>query len=285
MQGGIPMPSNQKILTIQDISCFGQCSTTVALPIISALGIETAILPTAILSTHTAGFKGFTFRDLKEDIPSIVAHWEKENIRFNAIYTGYLGHQDDVKEVLELDSKLNEGPLIVDPAFGDNGALYGGFDANYVKAMAKLCSQADILLPNLTEACALLNIPYSEYPSDEQIDEILLGLTKLGAKAIVLKGLGKDHKQTGITVYSNGIRQDYRHDRLSKSSHGTGDVFASVFVASLIRGLPLLESAKTAADFTYQAIKATQNDPTHWYGVKYEPLLTKLGNKIDGLLK
>ena len=145
---------DKRILTIQDISCVGQCSLTVALPIISACGIECAILPSAVLSTHTGGFTNFTFRDLTEDIPAIRKHWEDENIKFDAVYTGYLGsvkQMDYVSEIME--SLLKEGGLkIVDPAMADNGKLYTGFNMDFVKAMAGLCTKADIILPNITEA-------------------------------------------------------------------------------------------------------------------------------------
>lgn len=274
------------VLSIQDISCFGQCSLTVALPVLSSLGIETAILPTAILSTHTSGFKGYTFRDLKEDLPAIIAHWKKECLRFDAVYTGYLGHEKDVEAVLEIaHSELNRGPLIVDPAFGDDGELYGGFDSHYVEGMRDLVKEADILLPNLTEACALLGIPYNPNPNEAETEAILQGLYALGAKSIVLKGIDKTEDRIGLAIYDGKSIQRYSHARLSRDSHGTGDVFASVFVGGLMRGLDLFGAGKLAADFTYRCIENTQDDATHTYGVKFEPLLYGLETTLRTALE
>ena len=165
----------KRVLTVQDISCFGQCSLTVALPILSACGVETCILPSAVLSTHTAGFKGFTFRDLASDMPSILNHWVSENIAFDAVYTGYLGSIDQVDYVLDIASKTlrKGGKLFVDPAMADNGKLYPGFDGEYVKAMLKLCKHADYIIPNITEACFLTGIEYKEVYDKEYIDLLI----------------------------------------------------------------------------------------------------------------
>ena len=154
--------SYKRILTIQDISCVGQCSLTVALPILSACGVETCVLPSAVLSTHTAGFSGYTFRDLTEDMPAIKDHWVKEGIAFDGVYTGYLGSTkqiDYVKEIIAATAK--DGVAIIDPAMADNGKLYPGFDAAFVEEMKKLCATADYLLPNLTEACLLTDTEYT----------------------------------------------------------------------------------------------------------------------------
>ncbi|MDY6392411.1 MAG: pyridoxamine kinase [Bacilli bacterium] len=273
-----------RILSIQDISCYGQCSLTVALPILSSLGVETAILPTAILSTHTAGFKGYTFLDLQHELPKIEAHWNQEGIRFDAVYTGYLGNTDDVQVALSIaKGKLNRGPFIVDPAFGDHGNLYPGFDKAYVESMVNLVREADVLLPNLTEACALLGIPYVERPSKEEIQEIFAKLHLLGVKTIVLKGIGNDETSTGIAVSHNGEIQYYSHPKLPRDFHGTGDVFASVFVGGYLQGLSPIVSGTLAADFVCDAIKNTIDDPAHGYGVKFEPLLTALGEKLISL--
>ena len=156
--------SYKKILTIQDISCVGQCSLTVALPILSACGMETCILPSAILSTHTAGFQDFTFRDLTDDMPNIQKHWQKENIKFSAIYTGYLGSTKQIGYVKDILSTMGTSDCVrvVDPAMADNGKLYPAFDGEYVEAMKELCGSADILLPNITEACFLADMEYHE---------------------------------------------------------------------------------------------------------------------------
>ena len=268
----------KKLLTIQDISCVGQCSLTVALPILSACGHETCVLPSAVLSTHTAGFSGFTFRDLTDDIPQICKHWKAENIQFDGIYTGYLGSTKQVafvKEILDTLGKEN-AIKIVDPAFADNGKLYPIFDEVYVAAMKTLCPSADILLPNISEACFLSGVEYRENYDETYIKTLLCELSKLGCSTIVLTGVGYAPDKTGVVVYEKGKISYYEHKRIAKGCHGTGDVYASAFAGALFRGKTLFESAKIAADYTVRCIEFTQNDKTHWYGVKFEPLLPTL---------
>lgn len=268
----------KKILTIQDISCVGQCSLTVALPILSACGHETCILPSAVLSTHTAGFSGFTFRDLTEDIPAIQAHWQKEGITFDGIYTGYLGSTKQVGYVKNiLDTMGADGALkIVDPAFADNGKLYPIFDSVYVEAMKTLCPSADILVPNITEACFLSGVEYKESYDEEYVKALLEKLSKLGCSTIVLTGVGYAPEKTGVAVYEQGKLRYYEHKRIEKGCHGTGDVYASAFVGALLRGKDIFEAARIAADYTVLCIEKTQGDPAHWYGVKFERALPDL---------
>lgn len=268
----------KKILTIQDISCVGQCSLTVALPILSACGMETCILPSAVLSTHTAGFSGFTFRDLTDDMPAIQAHWQKEGIRFDCIYTGYLGSTKQVGYVKNiLDTMGNDACVkIVDPAFADNGKPYPIFDSVYVDAMKTLCPSADILLPNITEACFLSGVPYKEEYSENDIQELLIALSKLGCSTIVLTGVSYSPEKTGVVVYEDGKISYYEHRRIAKGCHGTGDVYASAFTGALMNGRSMFEAAKIAADYTVLCIEKTQGDPAHWYGVKFETALPEL---------
>ena len=268
----------KKILTIQDISCVGQCSLTVALPILSACGLETCILPSAVLSTHTAGFQGFTFRDLTDDMPDIQAHWQKEGIKFEAIYTGYLG---SVKQVGYVQNILNTMGTencvrIVDPAMADNGQLYSIFNDEYVAAMRTLCASADILVPNITEACFLANEEYKETYDERYIQKLLEALVKLGAKTIVLTGVSYAQGKTGVLVYENGQSRYYEHDKISKGCHGTGDVYASAFTGALMNGKEIFEAAKIAADYTVKCIENTQGDESHWYGAKFETALRDL---------
>ena len=268
----------KRILTIQDVSCVGQCSLTVALPILSACGIETAILPSAVLSTHTAGFSGFTFRDLTDDMPAIKAHWEKEGIKFDGIYTGYLGSTKQVGYVKDiLDTMGREGAVnIVDPAFADNGKLYPIFDGEYVEAMKTLCPSADILVPNITEACFLSGTEYREEYDESYIRELLQKLAKLGCPTVVLTGVGYAPDKTGVAVYNDGELFYYEHRRISKGCHGTGDVYASAFTGAFMRGQSIFDAARTAADYTVRCIEYTQDDADHWYGVKFEPVLGEL---------
>ena len=264
--------SYRKILTIQDISCVGQCSLTVALPILSAAGMETCILPSAVLSTHTAGFSGYTVRDLTADIPGIAAHWKKENIRFDALYTGYLGSTEQIAYVREIAAELlsDGGALIVDPAMADNGKLYPAFDAAYVETMKSLAFSADIILPNITEACFLTGTEYRERYDRAYIDSLLDALTACGAKTVVLTGVGFDAEHTGVIVREGGKTRYYEHRKIAKGCHGTGDVYAAAFVGALENGLGAYDSAVLAADYTVRCIEVTQGDAAHWYGVKFE---------------
>ncbi len=273
----------KRILTLQDISCFGQCSLTVALPIISACKIETCILPSAVLSTHTGGFSGFTFRDLTEDIPQIIDHWKKENILFDAVYTGYLGSLTQIDYVKRIKRELlKEGAkLIVDPAMGDNGKLYSIFDTVYAKEMAKLCAEADVILPNITEACFMTDMEYKEEYDEKYVDDLLKALDKMGAKTIVLTGIGYDKDSTGVVVYQNGEKQYYKHKKYEKGCHGTGDVYSSAFVGAYVRGKSLFDSARIAADYTLKCIENTYGDKDHWYGVKFETALNLLIDDIE----
>ena len=267
----------KRILTIQDISCVGKCSLTVALPIISAFGIEAGILPTATLSTHTA-FKGFTFRDLTEDMTPITNHWAAEGIDFDGIYTGYLGSFEQIDLVLDIFKKFGEGKLrFVDPAMGDNGKLYPGFDEAFAKKMADLCAAADIVVPNLTEACFMLDKPYmaSGY-TKEYIEDILVSLTNLGARRAVLTGVGFTPDELGCYGYDSETGEFFfdANERLPQSFHGTGDIFASVCFSCLNRGKTLEESCAIAADFVCDSIKATLSDERPiTYGVHFEKVL------------
>ncbi len=268
----------KRILTIQDISCLGQCSLTVALPILSACGMETCVLPSAVLSTHTGGFTGFTFRDLTEDMPAICRHWQREDITFDAFYTGYLGSAKQIDYVRDIFVSCGRpGALqIIDPACADNGKLYPGFDEKFVAAMKTLCADADYILPNITEACFLTGTGYAQTYDEAYIDTLLAALGKLCRGTIVLTGVGYTPETTGVVVYHDGVKEYYCHEHLDAQCHGTGDVFASAFTGALLRGKSAIDAAAIAADYTVACMKATLPDPTHSYGVKFEPLLPKL---------
>ena len=214
-----------KILTIQDISCVGQCSLTVAFPIISAFGVETCILPSAVLSTHTYGFSGYTFRDLTDDIPAIIKHWQKENISFNAIYTGYIGNKKQIDYILEMNEKLSakDSLLIVDPAMADYGKLYYGFDLAFVEEMKKLVKNADYVLPNITESAFLLGEEYIEKNhTKEYIEKLCVGLYNLGAKKALDKALENNVKKAILKAKS--------------PSCGCGYIYDGSFTHTLIKG-------------------------------------------------
>ena len=271
----------KRVVSIQDISCVGKCSLTVALPIISAMGIETAILPTAVLSTHTM-FSGFTFRDLTCDITPIVEHWKKEKFEFDAIYTGYLGsfEQLDLVDKFFTDFKRDNNLIFVDPVMADNGKLYPGFTPEFARAMAKLCRQADVVVPNLTEAAFMLGEECCLAGYDEEyIKTTLKKLTALGAQCAVLTGVSFDPGKLGFMGYDS-VRDEffsYYHQRLNVSFHGTGDVFASTAVGALVRGKSLAEALQIASDNTLESLALTIADPEHEnYGVRFERALPKL---------
>ena len=270
--------SYKKVLTVQDISCVGQCSLTVALPVISACGVEACPIPSAVLSTHTAGFKGFTFRDLTDDIPAIRDHWQKESIRFDAIYTGYLGSSLQIEYVKSLINTVlkEDAPVIIDPAMADNGKLYVGFDMDFVKEMRTLCAHADYLVPNITEAALLTGMEYKTEYDRAYIDALISALTDTGCKNVILTGVSYREGYTGVVIFENGKYDYYEHEKIERGCHGTGDIYASAFVGALMRGKTAYKSAKIAADYTFNCIKQTLEEPDHWYGVKFEPILGEL---------
>ncbi len=277
----------KRIITVQDISCVGKCSLTVALPVISAMGVEACVLPTAVLSTHTA-FNGFTFRDLTSDLSKIADHWKQEKIHFDAIYTGYLGsfQQIDFINSLIKDFGGKDTRVIVDPCMGDNGALYSGFTQEFAFAMAGLCSKADVIVPNLTEASFMLGIPYVEKGYDKNyIEDLLIKLAELGSRRVVLKGVSFDDKKLGIASYDSETKKItwYFHEKMATSFHGTGDIFASVLTGALVQGRSLEEACRLAADFVVESIRATLSHKDYnWYGVDFESVLGMLTSQPSG---
>ena len=268
----------KKIVSIQDISCYGQCSLTVALPILSSFGIETAILPSSILSTHTGGFTGFTIHDLTEEMPAIVNHWEKEHIRFDAIYTGYIGDARQFEIIRHTRRLLNDGgQLLVDPAMADNGKLYPALTEDIVEGMRTIVREADLILPNLTEAAFLLDEPYMETYSRDDIEGILKRLAAMGAKTVILTGVSYEEGKIGAVAYNSqtGKIDEYFTEKIEKNYHGTGDVFSSVAIAELLSGKDMPQILKSACDFTVKSIKKTLPDPNHNYGVKFEAVLAE----------
>lgn len=265
----------KRILTIQDISCVGQCSTTVALPILSACGHETCILPTALLSTHTGGFGKPEVIHFDENMDNFWKHWKENGITFDAILVGYLGSIAAI-EMTEriLEEMLSpNGISIVDPAMADHGKLYSGFDEKYAQAMRNLCYRADIILPNITEAALFAGLPYTEKLSESYIQNLL---NVLQHPCVILTGAAWQEGKTGAAVYSAGNLEYYHHPKLGGSFHGTGDMFAACFTGALMQEKSLPESVKIAADFVCKAIENTCTAPAHWYGVKFETALPDL---------
>lgn len=270
--------SYKKILTVQDISCVGQCSMTVAMPILSACGLETAILPSSVLSTHTGGFTGYTVRDLTEDFPAIREHWEREGILFDAAVTGYLGSIRQIDYVGDIFRSriVPGGRIIVDPAMADNGRLYPGFDEEYAAAMGRLCAMADAIVPNITEACLLTGVPYAETYDEAYIAALMEKLSALGAKYVVLTGVSYTPDTTGVMVWDGENCRYYSHRKITKSYHGTGDIYTAALAGAWLRGRELFEAAGIAAEYTVSCIEKTVSDPNHWYGVKFELAIPEL---------
>ena len=212
------------------------------------------------------------------NIPQIQAHWQKEGILFESIYTGYLGSTKQIAYVKNILETMGTPDCVkvVDPAFADGGKLYPIFDNAYVEAMKPLCGAADILLPNISEACFLTGVEYREEYDQKYITELLVKLCELGCRSVVLTGVSYREGRTGVVVYKDGKKEYYEHERIAKGCHGTGDVYASSFVGALMNGKSEYEAAKIAADYTVQCIKVTQGDENHWYGVKFETALPYL---------
>ena len=272
--------SYRRILTIQDISCIGQCSMTVALPILSACGHEVCILPSALLSTHTGGFKNPVVCKFGSDLDAIWQHWKQEGITFDAIYTGYLGSVEAINTASRIMDEMlaPSGKIIVDPAMADHGKLYRGFDSAYSNAMQQLCMRADVMIPNITEAAMMTGMPYQEVYEADYIQNLL---TKLGGKDVVLTGVSFEHGKTGAAIRTDEKISFYFHDRYDRSFHGTGDIFASAFTGVLMQDRSITEAVRISADFTCKAIYNTIQNPAHWYGVKFE---TALRDLIDNLM-
>jgi pyridoxine kinase len=283
------MKRQKRVAAIHDISCFGKCSLTVALPIISAAGIEVSIIPTAILSTHTGGFTGYTFRGLTEDILPIARHWKALGLRFDAIYSGYLGsfeQLDIVSEVFDL-LKTPETLIVVDPVMADHGRLYASFPETFPEGMKRLCSRADVITPNITEAALLLGLSYSEGPYERRyIDDMLRGLSRLGPKRVALTGVYFDEKKLGAASFDGRTgRTAYAFSALVEGYyHGTGDIFASALTACLLGGLTLEAALQTAVDFTAGSIRRTREAGTDVrFGVNFEAGLKEFAEKMEAL--
>ena len=276
----------KRIVTIQDLSCFGKCSLTVALPIISAMGIETSVIPTAVLSTHTQ-FKGFTFRDLTNDIPGIAKHWKKEQINFDAIYTGYLGSIEQINLLKRFfkEFKTDNNFIFVDPVMGDNGRLYSGFDEKFVLEMKELCKNADIIVPNITEACYMLQRKYKEEFTESEVKEVLIELTNLGPKYAILTGVSLKENEIGVIEYNKDTNKyfSYFREKIPGKYHGTGDIFSSTLVGAIVNNNSIEEALKIAVDYVWETIEDTYKEKKEFaYGVNFETKIPYLINRMNG---
>ncbi len=253
----------KRIVTIQDISCFGKCSSTVALPLISVMGVETAVIPTAVLSTHTSGFTGYTFRDLTADIPQIAAHWRSLKLHFDGIYTGYLGSREQVQIVADFFDTFRDDStvIVVDPVMGDGGKMYAGFTPDFAGEMRRLCAKADVIVPNMTEVSLLLGVPYAENCTLDDVRGYLRQLTELGCRTAVITGI-RSGNQHGAAAYDSETDTYYKAYRahVPERMHGTGDIFASVLSGALVRGASIAQALSIAVNFTADTIDVTMED-------------------------
>ncbi len=271
----------KRIATIQDMSSFGKCSLTVAHPILSAMGLETCPVPTALLSNHTGGFKDWYFKDLTDTLKPIAEQWHALDLRFDAFSTGYLGNMEEIDLTANFFALFPEAKKIVDPVFADHGKLYAGFDMEYARGMRRLCGKADLIVPNLTEAAFLLEEPMlTPGYSEKDIHDLLKRLADLGCQVAAVTGVIYDPKLQGAVMYDREADTycSYFQENIDAEFHGTGDVFTSVLAGGIALGLSMEASLKLAVDYTVQCIKVTLPiRDQHWYGVIFE---TELGDLI-----
>ncbi len=277
----------KRIASIQDISCLGRCSLTVALPVISAIGVECAIVPTAVLSTHTM-FQGFTCKDLTDQIRPIADHWAAEGFRFDALYTGYLASGEQIEDVCDFFRRFKtpDNLIFVDPAMADNGKLYPAFGPEFPAEMAKVVAMADIAVPNLTEACLLTGTEYKAQFTEDEVKALLRRLCDLGAGKAVLTGVGFSPRELGVMAYDPAKDEYFTYitDHEPQHYHGTGDLFASCTVGAMMDGRSLEEALKVAVDYTVECIRITAaSGKEKYYGVEFEraiPFLLKRLGKV-----
>lgn len=274
----------KRIVTLQDISCVGRCSTTVALPVISAMGVECGILPTAVLSTHTM-FQNFTCVDLSAQIQPISEAWKKEGISFDGIYTGYLASSQQCGQISDFFDhfRTRDNLILVDPAMADNGKLYPAFDQDFPAAMAKVCAKADVILPNITEGCLLTGMPYKTEYDPSYITELLQRLLKLGCWTAVLTGVSYEPNKLGIaSLDQDGNSFSYFTKKCPQSYHGTGDLYSSTAFGGLMRGLSLGDALSLAADYVVECIEATsRSSEARWYGAEFESQIPWLCRELE----
>lgn len=268
-----------RIAAIHDLSCFGRCSLTIALPVLSAMGCQCCPLPTALLSAHT-GISGFTFLDTTDEMRRISAHWSQLSLHFQAIYTGFLGSAPQINLVEDFLRRFHapDTLLIMDPVMGDHGTPYKTCTPALRQGLRELVAQADVITPNLTEAAILLDIPYHESQTADA-SELVRALSLQGQRSVVLTGYAAAPGQVGALCYDRDTRQveAVQTARVPQDFPGTGDLFASVLTGALTRGAPLLQAARTAVDFVGSCVaRSVAEGAGEAEGVDFEPLLRQL---------
>ena len=271
--------STPRIAAIHDLSCFGRCSLTIALPVLSAMGCQCCPLPTALLSAHT-GFPGNTFLDLAAEMGRIAEHWAAMDLQFDAIYSGFLGSADQVDTVARFFDtfKKSDTAVIVDPVMGDHGTAYRTCTPELCRGMRVLAENSDVITPNLTEAALLLDRPYEEIRQSDAY-KVVRRLSLGGRRSVVLTGYSSESGQTGALCFDrdSGESKAVQTPREPQDFSGTGDLFASVLAGGVARGVPLFQAAQAAADFVRDCIARTLAEGlTEQDGVDFEPLLGQL---------
>jgi len=271
--------STPRIAAIHDLSCFGRCSLTIALPVLSAMGCQCCPLPTALLSAHT-GFPGNTFLDLAAEMGRIAEHWAAMDLQFDAIYSGFLGSADQVDTVARFFDtfKKSDTAVIVDPVMGDHGTAYRTCTPELCRGMRVLAENSDVITPNLTEAALLLDRPYEEIRQADAY-EVVRRLSLGGRRSVVLTGYSSEPGQTGTLCFDrdSGESKAVQTPREPQDFSGTGDLFASVLAGGVAKGVPLFQAAQAAADFVRDCIARTLAEGlTEQDGVDFEPLLGQL---------
>ena len=271
----------KRIMAINDISCFGKCSLTVALPILSSAGFETSVIPTAVLSTHTGGFSNYSFLDLSDNMIKVSKHWKETKLSFDCLYSGYLGSKEQIDTTISIIEDFSVPFVFVDPVMGDNGKLYAGFEQDFPDIMKRLCQKAHIITPNITEAAYLTGMNYEENHTEEYVNKLLSKLSEI-CKKIVMTGVRLKENKITTVVYENGKIDYINNDNIDGMYHGTGDVFASSLLCSLLLDFSLYESAKIAVSHISECIiKTKELYGNVTYGVNFEQctpgLLKKLG--------
>ena len=268
-----------RVAAIHDLSGFGRCSLTVAIPVLSAMGLQCCPLPTAFLSTHTGGFEGFSFLDMTDEMSRVAAHWKTLDMDFKCIYSGFLGSERQIQIVTEFIRVFRERDtvVVVDPVMGDHGKLYQTYTPGMCEGMAHLAEQADVIVPNLTEAALLLGIPYEELPTGESgCREIVERLSLNGRRSVVLTGASTAPELTGAMCFDakTGQIHSVQVDRVPREFYGTGDVFASVLAGALVKGVTLPDATRQAVEFVCACAQRTaEQDLPIREGVDFEPLL------------
>lgn len=273
----------KRVLAIHDISCVGRCSLTVALPILSAGGIECSVLPTAVLSTHTGEFTGFTCHDLTDQIAPITRHLQTLQLRWDALFVGFLGSYEQIALIDAAYERLKspESLLLVDPAMADHGEIYQTYTPQMVTGTRRLCRRADIITPNLTEAALLLEEAYQPQPTPEQVEAMLVRLRKLGAKKPVITGVSREKGMTGAAAFDGISFHWAQSPAYPRTFYGTGDVFSSALLTGLMNGKNLAASVDLAVGFTHEAIRHTLSEgrPLR-YGPCFEKALPWLMGRV-----